>query len=95
MPNPILWPIAGASAAAQNAVYDTRRQRVVRHVANTYPHLLAEIDAGSGAALAKAMDLARVRPERRPVLRARLKADLALYRQDRDALVVALMVHGG
>ena len=95
IPNPVLLPGQAASTAVSNATYGARRARVSRHVAAHHPALMAEIAAGSGPHLTQAMDLARVKAADRPALIRRLQQDRALYAADPEALIVALMVHGG
>ena len=93
--NPLLWPAMAVTNGIDNAFYDARRQKVEAHVAAHHPALMAEITAGGGVLLTTAMDLAKVAPARRPELVRVLQQDFALYQRDQEALVVALMVHGG
>ncbi|WP_095588814.1 hypothetical protein [Actibacterium ureilyticum] len=95
IPNPVLLPGQAVSTGIANAAYGARRARVARHVAVHHPTLMTEIAAGGGPKLSQAMDLARVRVADRPALIRRLQQDRALYAADREALIVALMVHGG
>lgn len=95
IPNPLLLPGQAVSAAASNAAYGARRNRVKSHVTAHHATLMAEIDAGGGPHLSRAMHLARVPRDKRPSLIRRLQADRALYRADPEALTIALMVHGG
>jgi len=92
--NPLLWPIGIVSNGLDNASYNAKRRKVEAHVAAHYPALMAQIKAGGGAQLSRGMDLAGVPDATRPTLRDRLRADIALFQNDPEALVVALMVHG-
>ncbi len=94
LPNPLLLPGQAVSNAAQNASYKARRARVAEHVRAHHPTLIAEIAADGGPHLQQAMHLARVPAQNRDALQRRLRQDLALYRTDPEALIVALMVHG-
>ena len=93
--NPLLWPFTAISTAVDNAVYDSRRGTVELHVKSNHPALLADIAAGAGPALAEAMDLAQVPARDRAARIIQLQADLPLYRDSPEALIVALMVYGG
>lgn len=92
--NPLLWPVTLPVSAVEEAVYGARRAEVSDYVADQYPALLADIRASGGPTLATAFDLARVPPETRAVVTARMAGDIALYEADPEALVVALMVSG-
>ncbi|HHL21952.1 MAG TPA: hypothetical protein ENJ52_10575 [Aliiroseovarius sp.] len=63
-------------------------------VRTNHKALIAEIERGGGPRLDQAMDLAAIPTATRPGLRALLKSDIGIYRNDPEALVVALMVHG-
>ena len=93
--NPLLWPFNAVGSAFGNSAYDNRRGAVELHVKTNHPTLLAEISAGGGPVLTEAMDLAAIPPEDRPTRIAQLQADLPLYRESPEALIVALMVYGG
>ena len=94
LPNPLLLPAQAVSATVQNASYDARRERVKDHVTAHHAEILSEIAAGGGARLFTAMELAWVSAPKRPALIDLLRKDIALYREDPEALTVALMVHG-
>ena len=95
IPNPLALPGQAVTAGWHNAAYNARRARVSDHVTAQHPAILSEIAReGPTPQLTKAMDLARVPKPRRAALRAGLKSDIALYRADKEALTVALMVHG-
>ena len=95
IPNPLALPGQAVTAGWHNAAYNARRARVSDHVTAHHATIIAEI-AGTDPTpqLTHAMDLARVPQSRRAALTARLRSDIALYRTDSQALVVALMVHG-
>ena len=92
--NPLLWPVMAVSSGVDNGIYDARRSKVAAHVAAHHPGIIAESPAGSGPLLSEAMDLARVPAARRGALLQALRQEIALYRRNQEALVVALMVHG-
>ena len=94
LPPPWQWPGAAIGSAVENAAYEERRRRVKAHVAATLPALEAEIAAGSGPGLDRAMALATVPPARRDEALAALRTTPRT--EDRaEALTVTLMVHGG
>lgn len=95
LPNPLSLPGQALGNAIGNGIYNARRGKVEAFVKANHPALIEEIRAGGGPLLTKAMVLAGVRPEMRPTLALRLKADIGLYLNSPEALVVALMVHGG
>ncbi|WP_435312889.1 hypothetical protein [Primorskyibacter sedentarius] len=95
LPNPLLLPGQAIATGIGNARYNARRAQVSAHVAQHHSALIAEITVGGGPRMTEAMDRARVPEDRRPVLLRRLREDIVLYRADAEALVVALMVHGG
>lgn len=92
--NPLLWPVQIASTALENAVYQERRAGVEVYVKTHYEVLLAEIAAGQGPHLEAAMDLSGVPQADRPTRRLQMQADIGIYRESPEALVVALMVYG-
>lgn len=91
--NPITWPAVAVGSAVSNAVYDSRRAKVSTYVAAHQPAILAEAAQASGPHLLAAMELAQVPASRQRALTQEL-AQNPLYARDREALVVALMVHG-
>lgn len=94
LPNPVLLPGQAVTTGFENAAYNARRNRVSTHVEAHHALIMSDVVAGTGPQLTKAMDLARVAPARRPALTQVMQEDMALYRRDPEALVVALMVHG-
>ena len=94
VPNPLLLPGQAVATGLENAAYNARRSKVSAHVKAHHALLIAEIENSGGAYLNEGFRLARVPPARHPGLRTRLREDIALYRRDPEALVVALMVHG-
>ena len=95
VPNPLLLPVYGTTSALDNATYNLRRGKVERFVTAHHADLLTEIGGTSGPYLGQAYTLAGVPETERGVVTARLRGDLAQYEASQDALVVALMVHGG
>ena len=94
IPNPLFLPAQAVGSAVQNASYDARRGRVENHVITNHSDIVSEIEAGGGPMLSLAMELAWITAPKRPALTALLARDIALYRDDPEALIVALMVHG-
>ena len=92
--NPLLWPVYAVSAGVENAIYDNRRGAVELQVKSNFPGILDEIASGGGPALTEAMELARVPEADRAARILQMQADLPLYAESPDALVVALMVYG-
>ena len=92
--NPLLWPVYAVSTGLENAVYNERRGQVEVIVKSNYPGILSEIEAGGGPVLTEAMDTALIPVADRPARLIQMKADLPLYRESPEALVVALMVYG-
>lgn len=93
--NPLLWPLQAVTTGVENAIYDERRGAVEVQVKSNYPAILDEIAQGGGPALTEAMDLALIPIEDRPARIRQMQADLPLYADSPEALVVALMVYGG
>ena len=94
VPNPLLLPGQAVATGIENAVYNARRGKVSAHVKAHHEEIVTDIEQGNGPHLQQGIALARVAPARQPQLLAALRKDLALYRSDPEALVVALMVHG-
>ncbi|MBU2982407.1 hypothetical protein KO498_11365 [Lentibacter algarum] len=92
--NPLLLPVSGLTTGIENASYNTRRKKVSDYVLMHHAALMQEALASGGPHLTEAYALARVAPARHAVLTKRIATDQALYRQDAEALTVALMVHG-
>ncbi len=95
LPHPLALPGAAIGTAIENGIYGARRRQVSDWVQTHHAKLIAQIRAGGGGHLQHAMDLARVPQQDRQALIHRLTSDLALYQSDPEALIVALMVHGG
>jgi len=93
--NNLAWPGLGVGNGIQNIVYDDRRGGVEVFVKTNHAALIREIRAGGGPTLSRAMDAARIAHAARPAATLRFQSDLALYNRSPDALVTALMVHGG
>ncbi len=94
IPNPLALPVQGLATAVQNAGYNARRGRVARYVTDHHAEIVGEITSGGGPALSTAMQLAWIASPKRAAITRLLARDIALYRDDPEALVVALMVHG-
>ncbi|MCW1950141.1 MAG: hypothetical protein KIH44_002075 [Octadecabacter sp.] len=93
--NPLLLPLNALGSSIGNAVYSERRGKVEVFVKTNHPALIADIQRGGGDTLTKAFDLADVpKPVRMPHT-LQLQSDLALYSNNLDALVVAIMVVSG
>ena len=93
--NPLLWPVYAMSTGLENAAYNARRGEVELHVKTNHGALLTEIGAGGGPLIEVAMDLAGVPEADRHARLTQLRADLPLYTESPEALIVALMVYGG
>lgn len=93
--NPLLWPFNALGSAVDNSVYNARRGEVELLVKTNHTALLAEIAAGGGPLLTEAMELAGIPSSDRAARLVQLQADLPLYSQSPEALIVALMVYGG
>lgn len=93
--NPLTLPARAIGASLGNASYDARRARVSDHVIRTQAQILAGARAGGGPALSQAMHLAAVPAARRAALIAEITRGAAHYATDAEALLVAIMVHGG
>lgn len=72
----------------------TARGAVEVIVKSEFPSILAEIEAGGGPVLTRALDAAGVPPQDRPARLLQLRADLPLYQANPGALVTALMLYG-
>ncbi len=92
--NPLTWPFGAVSAGIDNATYGAKRRQVERFVNANHPALIGEITRGGGPLLDQAMNLAAIPGQTRPGLRTLLQSDIEIYRNDPEALIVALMVHG-
>lgn len=92
--NPLLLPINGLTTLFENAAYDERRGKVEVLVKSNWPAIVAEIDAGGGPTLTKAMEAARIPASDHPARITQLQGDRAIYANNPGALVVSLMVYG-
>ncbi|MEO1640622.1 MAG: hypothetical protein AAFU41_15375 [Pseudomonadota bacterium] len=93
--NPLTLPFSGAATVIGNAAYEKRRAQVEVVVKSNFDAILADIDAGGGPALTKAMDTAQIPHSDRPTRITQMRGDLPLYAASPAALVTALMVYGG
>ncbi|NAZ36796.1 hypothetical protein [Rubellimicrobium sp. CFH 75288] len=71
-----------------------RRGATEMAVKSAFPQILAEIEAGGGPALTRAMDTAGVPPGDREARTRQLQGDIALRGGNAAALVAALMLYG-
>lgn len=94
LPNPVSWPVLALGNAVDNGLYDARRARVSAHVQAHHGEILEQIGAGGGPQLGRAMELAGVAQGERAGLVRRLGGEIAMYRNDPEALVIAFMVYG-
>ncbi|RYG92423.1 hypothetical protein EU803_07190 [Loktanella sp. IMCC34160] len=78
-----------------NAVNTERRGAVEVIVKTNHPTLLAEIAAGGGPVLTRAMDAAGVPLSDRSARILQLQGDLPVYRANLEALTTALLLYGG
>ena len=90
-----MLPVSGISSVFGNAAYDKRRGEVELVVKSYYDPIKADIRAGGGPILTKAMDAARIPKRDRPARIIQLQSDMGLYQTTPGALVTALMVYGG
>jgi len=97
---PPLWQLPGAAAGniLENSIYSGRRRKVERYTAAHYDMIITDINSGGGAALTKALDLARVRSERRGFVIEEINANPDVYfrgtrAENIEMLVVVFMVH--
>lgn len=93
--NPLLLPINAISTGLGNAAYAQTRGQVEVFVKTNHPALIADIQSGGGDTLTAAFDIANVPTAVRAPHTLQLQSDLALYRTNLDALVVAIMVVSG
>jgi len=93
--NPLLLPLNALGTSIGNAVYNERRGKVEIFVKTNHPALIADIQRGGGPTLTQAFDIADVPKPIRAPHTLQLQSDLALYSNNLDALVVAIMVVSG
>ncbi|SMX31350.1 hypothetical protein [Octadecabacter ascidiaceicola] len=90
--NPLLMPLNALGTRIGNAVYNERRGKVEVFVKSNHPALVADIQRGGGPMLTQAFEIANVpKPVRAPHT-LQLQSDLALYSNNIEALIVAIMV---
>jgi hypothetical protein len=80
--------------ALVDPVQAQRRGAVEVAVKSAYPGIIAEIEAGGGPSLLRALDEAGVPPQDRPARLVQLRGDLGLYDANPGALVTALLLYG-
>lgn len=93
--NPLFWPVDAVQNGINNAAYSQQRGAVEVIVKSEFPAILADIDAGGGPVLTRAMDAARIALGDRSARTLQLQGDLGLYSANPGALVTALMLFGG
>lgn len=93
--NPLVWPIDAVQNGINNAAYSQRRGTVEVIVKSEFPAILADIDAGGGPVLSRAMEAALIPVAERSARTIQLQGDMGLYSANPGALVTALMVYGG
>lgn len=87
--------VTGASTVIGSAAYDKRGSAVEVIVKSNYEAIKADIRAGGGPVLTKAMDAAAIPARDRPARIIQLQSNTGLYQKSPGALVTALMVYGG
>ena len=90
--NPVLLPLNALGSSLSNAVYGQRRGKVEVFVKSNHPALIADIQRGGGPTLTQVFDIADVPKPIRAEHTLQMQSDLALYSNNLDALVVAIMV---
>lgn len=93
--NPLLLPINALGTGIGNAIYNERRGKVEVFVKTNHPALISDIQRGGGVTLTQAFDIADVPASVRAPHTLQLQSDFALYSNNLDALVVAIMVVSG
>ncbi len=93
--NPLVGPGSGFAPLVGSADYQKRRGAVELIVKSNYEAIKADIRAGGGPVLTKAMDAAGIPDRDRPARVIQLQSDLGLYQTTPGALVTALMLYGG
>lgn len=93
--NPLLLPISGIGNAISNATYGQKRGKVEVFVKSNHPALIADLQNGGGATLTEAFNIANVPQSVRGPHTLQMQSDLALYSNNLEALVVAIMVVSG
>lgn len=90
--NPLLMPVTALGTAISNASYNETRGKVEVFVKTNHARLVADIQNGGGPSLTKVYDLAQVPKNQRAPHTLQLQSDLALYANNLEALIVAIMV---
>jgi len=88
------WPINALTDPAEAAIYQERRGAVELVVKTEFDSIIADIQAGGGAALTRAFDAASVPDDDRATRAFQLNRDMGLYAGNPGALVTSLMVFG-
>ncbi|MCF2870773.1 hypothetical protein L0664_06810 [Octadecabacter sp. G9-8] len=90
--DPLLLPLNALGSSLGNAAYAQTRGKVEVFVKTNHPALIADIQRGGGPTLTQAFDIANVPKPIRAQHTLQLQSDLALYANNLDALIVAIMV---
>ena len=90
--NPFLLPVSALGSAISNASYNEKRGKVEIYVKSNHPALIADIRNGGGPTLTQAFQIANVPKPIRAPHTLQLQSDLALYSNNIEALIVAIMV---
>lgn len=94
-PNQLGNPLNALGTSIGNAASGETRGEVEVFVKTNHPALIADIQRGGGPTLTQAFDIANVPDGVRAPHTLQLQSDLALYSNNLDALVVAIMVVSG
>jgi len=93
--NPLLLPVNALGNSIGNAIYSEKRGKVEVFVKTNHPALIADIQRGGGPTLTQAFYIADVPQSIRAEHTLQLQSDLALYSNNLEALVVAIMIVSG
>lgn len=93
--NPLMLPVSALGNAINNAAYSGTRGQVEVFVKTNHPALVADIQRGGGPTLTEAFNIANVPAAVRARHTLQLQSDLALYSNNIEALIVAIMVVSG
>jgi hypothetical protein len=88
----LLFPVPSMTPTEAAASLD-RRGAIEVYVKSNHPAIVGDIDAGGGATLTSAMDIAGIPLEDRPTRLIQLRSEAAAYRASPGALVSVLMLY--
>jgi len=90
------WPgLGGLFSPVSDPAAQTRRGALELLVKANHPALMADIVAGGGATLTRALDSAGVPAADRPARIIQLQSNAGLYQANPGALIAALAIYGG